>query len=412
MPDDDRLHFERRACPVCLDGTLPPVTIFKRARAVLPNRLDRTIELPLTLGHCATCGHLYLNECVLSEELFPPTYTYKAGTAGMQRGIFGDLVDAVERRLPLDNAVVIDIGANDGSLLRLFSRKTDQLIAVDPATPPLPERRSRSGKLPAITVVNEYWDMEVAGELDDMLDEDRTRVLLLTNTLAQLPHLHDAVGGFAKLLRGNDLLVIQAPWAMPMLEQGLWDTIYHEHHHYFTLTAMRRLLQQHWLDVHDVEYLPHVHGGTLRYFIGRALRPGFSPTLALIEAHEARLHAAAHVFEDVVDTHEQALIKKLTGYDDFWAYGASAKGIMLLNALSDYGLRPTVVFDDTSEKIHHCVPGLGLPIAAGLTVPSHYPQAEAILLTAWNYAPKLVPDLRTVGYQHDILLPFPTPYAT
>lgn len=414
MPVNDRIYSERRACPVCYDSTIPPVTIYERARTVLPNRLDHLFELPLTLGQCTTCGHLYLNEEVYSEVLFDATYPYKAGAAGMQRAMFGDLVDAVERRIPLDNIAVIDIGANDGSLLRTFqhANRHATLVAVDPATPELPKRRSPSGLIPAIHVINDYWNSQTADAVLALLPPEATRVITLTNTLAQLPHLHDAIGALAKLLRAGDLCVVQAPWALPMLEQGLYDTIYHEHHHYWTLSAMHRLLQQHWLDVFDVEYLPQVHGGTLRYFIGRALTSDFQHSqLALVSAHEERLSHAAAGFAYVVDMHEAALVKKLTGYDSFFAYGASAKGIMLLNVLSDYGLCPELVFDDTSEKSWRHVPGVGALIHPGSTLKTDTDAAEAILLTAWNYASKLVPDLRTLGYQGDIILPFPMPHA-
>ena len=288
---------------------------------------------------------------------------------------------------------VLDIGCNDGALLDAFRPYTAHRYGVDPAAP-----SGTSHVLHALP-----WSARAV----EALGRPLFTVITATNVWAHLDDLHDATALVKESLAPGGLFVVHAPWVRDLLQQGYYDTIYHEHRNYLGVGVMQRLAGAHDLVVTDTQYLPDVHGGTLRYYLQHAPAP-VSPNVALAQALEAAAPSPAY-FAATCDAHRAAL-RALWPYSGhvprLWAYGATAKGA-ILNSFTGLGHNLTAVCDSTPAKQGQLYPGTTLRIQAEPEKGGPWP--DAFLLTAWNHAGVVLDKLRTRGFRGQVIIPFPIP---
>ena len=296
----------------------------------------------------------------------------------MQRAMFAELASVIQVRLNLGgDDRVIDIGGNDGSFLDEFQEITRQLINCDPYAP--------RGTFHA---VRKPWNLSTAKGFP----EHRGRTLLTaTNAWPHLPNQHDAMAGVAHALQRGGTLIVQMPWHRDLFNYHLYDTIYHEHLHYYGVAAFQRLCGAHGLVLFHVDYLPDVHGGTLRYWANATSPPDDSVDRLLgIEVETAIPHdeIASRAFR-----WREQVRHVLKQFPRLWAVGASAKAVM---AMAMTATRPERIFDDTASKIGRICPGLGVIVESLSGVAGTWP--DAILITAWNYKTILTERIRRLGY--------------
>lgn len=224
----------------------------------------------------------------------------------------------------------------------------------------------------------------------------RASVLHANNVLAHVPDVNGVVAGIAEVLAPDGLVVVETPYVRDLVERTEFDTVYHEHLFYYSLTALDRLLGRNGLRIVDVERLD-IHGGSLRVFGVRADSPEESrPAVRALLDEEERLGIdRSGYFEDFAVRVEQLreelleLLRDLKAHRHrIAAYGAAAKGATLLNA---FGIGADVldfVADRSEHKQGLCMPGVRLPIVA----PEHLLEAmpDEVLLLAWNFADEIL----------------------
>ncbi len=339
----------------------------------LANGFSDPAPQPLALVICPDCGLYQSGHVVEPDELFS-NYPYRSGTGGMQDGMFAELARACA---PVPGELVVDIGCNDFALLNEFVDLGATAVGVDPYS--------------SETAWNQPWGGAVAQEIVSGLGH--AKIITCTNTWAHLDDLQDATFAVRALLDNGGSFVIQVPWVRDMLMNTLYDTIYHEHLSYFGVAQLRRLFQPHWMDVYHVDYLPNVHGGTIRCWVG----PGndrVDSTVKYAEALEQSVPSPS-IFRRKIVYHQEVL-RDCLGDDDWAMYGCSAKGTMLVNLA---GLKPVEAVDDTPEKQGLKVPGTDLTITDKLT-------QKNVLITAWNYADRIKAKLPK---GNRVCIPFPIP---
>ncbi len=361
------------SCRVCY-ANLEDVIDFKE-RPLANGFLEPKEAYPLALAACEDCGLYQLKHVVEPNVLFAD-YIYNAGSGGMQQQMFADLAKACN---PTAGGLVVDIGCNDGSLLAEFDRFGAKTVGIDPYS------------AEDNCIYAEPWGNTVATTL--ATDFGHAKTITCTNTWAHLDNLHDAAFGVSTLLENGGSFVIQVPWVRDMLNNTLYDTIYHEHLSYFGVKQLRRLFQRHWLDVYHVDYLPDVHGGTIRCWVGHG-NSRVDKTVKYAEALEQSVPSPS-VFTRKL-TYHQEVLRDCLGEEDWAMYGCSAKGTMLVNLA---GLKPVEAVDDTPEKQGLKVPGTDLTI-------TDKPTRSNVLITAWNYADRIKAKLPE-GTK--VCIPFPIP---
>ncbi len=364
-------------------------------RTALANRfltreeLDRPEPMyPLRVAICARCTHVQLVDRVPPREMFEE-YLYLSSMSETLTAHLHDLAREIVRRYEVGPAdLVVDVGSNDGTLLSAFRRLGPRVLGVDPAKN-LATIAARAG----VETFTAYFGRRTADEIVQRWG--RAAAVTATNTFPHIPDLADFLGGLLAVLRPGGVFVIEVHYLADLLEQGAFDTIYHEHVSYWRLEPLLGLFRRHGLEVERVERLP-LHHGQLRVFarrfgearvdetVGRALVAERELGLDRLETYKRFAARVLRIREDLDrwldDT--ASLGKRLAGY------GAPAKCNTLLSFL---GIGPELVpwiADRSPLKQGRFVPGAHIPIVSPEQVLREQP--DYLLLFAWNFAAEII----------------------
>jgi SAM-dependent methyltransferase len=378
-----------RACGA--DGLAPILTL---GRTPLANALLTAEQLdapeptyPLDLVRCPGCTLVQITETVPPEVLFR-RYPYFSSVSETFLGHASALAERLvaERRLG-PGSLVVELASNDGYLLQYYRRHGVPVLGIEPAENVAEVARRDRG----IPTLSEFFGTALALRLRD--EGRRADVLHAHNVLAHVADLGGFVAGIGLLLADDGVAILEVPYVRDMVDRCEFDTIYHEHLCYFSLTALTRLFARHRLVVQQVERLV-VHGGSLRLSVARGGVPGESVEALLLEEKGWGVEGRAvyQGFGRRVETliaSIKALLVGLAGRGASIAgYGAAAKGATLLNVLGIGRDVVRFVVDRSPHKQGHYLPGVRVPIlppeALLERMPSH------VLLLAWNLADEVL----------------------
>jgi SAM-dependent methyltransferase len=364
---------------------------------------------PLALAYCPDCWLVQITETVAPELLFRE-YTYFSSVSdefvGHARAIVERLI--VGRRLGSDS-LVVELASNDGYLLQHYAGAGVPVLGIDPARNVAEVATARG-----VPTLAEFFTRDLA---DELARSGRTAdVVHANNVIAHVPDLNGFVAGIARILKPDGVAVIETPYLRELVERLEFDTIYHEHVFYHSLTALSSLFERNGLGVVDVERIA-VHGGSLRVFATRsgAEEPTRAVRALLAEETAVGLCRPGYyaTFAGRVEALGRELQTMLGGLRSqghtVAAYGAAAKGAVLLNA---FDLGPDLisfVVDRSPHKQGHLMPGVHIPIVAPDQLLVRKPQ-ECLLL-AWNFADEILAqqaEYRRLGGRFIIPIPKPT----
>lgn len=347
-----------------------------------PEQLDQPERrYPLDVGFCPDCTLVQILETVPPAELFCDDYPYYASfsTSWLEHCRKSALALIEERRLGADS-LVIELASNDGYMLRNFVERGIPVLGIDPAAGPA----AAAEKVGVPTLV-EFFTRELARRLAD--EGKRADVVLGNNVLAHVADTNGFVAGIATLLKDDGVAVIEAPYLRDLIDHCEFDTIYHEHLCYFSVTALDHLFRRNGLYLNRVLRLP-THGGSLRLFVEKRERPEAS-VRDLLAAERADGMTGHGFYVDFAERVRgigrrlRAMVRELkAGGARLAAYGAAAKGTILLNyAGLDHSLIDYAV-DMNVHKQGKIIPGVRIPIDAPARLLDDMP--DYVLLLPWN----------------------------
>jgi SAM-dependent methyltransferase len=283
---------------------------------------------------------------------------------------------------------VLEIASNDGYLLKFFLGRAIPVLGVEPARNIAAVAQARG-----IPTLNRFFGPEVVA---DIIGEfGRADVVIGNNVLAHVPTINDFFAAVAACLAPGGAAIFEFPYLGEMLERTAFDTVYHEHVFYYSLAAVAGLGGRAGLEVFDVESQP-VHGGSLRvFFQHRGVRP-LAPAVARLHAAEtaAGLTGRARYagFQAQVTRFTTELVARLRALRQegrrLAAYGAPAKGTVLLNACGVDTTLLDFTVDRSPHKQGRLVPGVRLPIRPPEDLLREMP--DVTLLLPWNLADEIV----------------------
>ena len=257
------IEISNRSCIVCDNKTVEQ--FLDLGQTALANKFLTNEEIalaeptyPLRVGFCYRCGHVQLTDIVPPQAMFED-YLYVSSASDTLKAHLYDLSDTVVQRYHLTaHDLVIDIGCNDGSLLSGFRRHGVRVLGVDPAAN-LAELTRANG----IDRLVAFFSRRTAQEIVDRWGP--ATVITATNTFPHIPQLEEFIAGLQIVLKPGGAFVIEAHYLVDLLEQGAFDTIYHEHVSYWALGPMVHLFDRAGMEVVHVERLP-LHHGQIRVF--------------------------------------------------------------------------------------------------------------------------------------------------
>jgi SAM-dependent methyltransferase len=349
---------------------------------------------PLRVLVCTECWLAQTEDYAGADELFSADYAYFSSYSTTWLKHAEQYVANMVRRFDLNaNSHIVEVAANDGYLLQYARARGIPCLGIEPTTSTADAARAKG-----IEIVEEFFGVRLAKEL--VVQGKQADLTAANNVLAHVPDINDFVAGFAVLLKPEGVATFEFPHLLRLISENQFDTIYHEHYSYLSLTAVKRVFECNGLDVFDVEELP-THGGSLRVYAQRndSVMRGQDPHVIKLLAREA----AAGIYSTAFYTGFQAKADQVK--NDFLSflieakragravagYGAAAKGNTLLNYA---GVRPDLlayVVDRNPAKQDKFLPGCRIPIVVEAYLKQARP--DYVVILPWNLREEVVGQL-------------------
>jgi SAM-dependent methyltransferase len=376
------------SCRSC--GHPEPRTFLELGRTPLADALVHSDEeaareesFPLDVAFCPECSLVQILEEVPPEKLFVDNYHYFSSFSDHLLGHARTHAEGLiaERGLNSDS-LVVEVGSNDGYLLRNFVDAGIPVLGIDPS--PGPSQAAIEAGVPTLP---EFFGEDLAKQL--VAEGKRADVLIANNVMAHTPTLNSFVAGIAELLTDDGVATIENPQVRDLIEHGEFDTIYHEHFSYFSCSAIDAMMQRHGLTLFRVQYFPELHGGTLRWWVHRSPDREASAIEFLENERRDGLTEFAYYeqFGNRVREIRDDLLETLRALKadgrSIAAYGAAAKGSTLLNYCGIGTDLIDFVVDRNVHKHGARMPGVHIPISPPERLVEDQP--DYVLLLVWNF---------------------------
>ncbi len=387
------LKYKKLVCRYC--DTPLPVPFLELGSMPLANNLPRNEDLktpefacPLSLVFCEKCGLVQLSHVVPPELMFSH-YLYVSSTTKTFQEHFADYARDVRGRIQSESPLAVDIGSNDGLLLACYQREGMRICGVDPAKN-LADEANRKG----LTTLNHFFN---AASVEQILkDFGPASVVSGNNVFAHIDDIQSVLKNVKRLLTPDGIFVIEFPYLGTMLDEMLFDMIYHEHLSYIGITALKFVAERFGFEIFDIREVAS-HGGSLRVFmqkkgaarpaaeiVGRYLAQEQKQKHLVFETHQAFAGRVLRVKEEFM-----TLVRKLKAEGKTLSgYGAPAKASTLCNF---YGLTPEhldYVVDDNPLKQGRFIPGAHIPVVPSAHLAAH--PTDYVVIFAWNFAREII----------------------
>jgi C-methyltransferase C-terminal domain/Putative zinc binding domain/Methyltransferase domain len=384
-------------------GYMPPVN----QMVPIGEALRQQPWFPTNLFYCGNCELVQLGLAVDPGIIFPPNYPYTSGTTRVLRENFAELYAESSAMLELSpEDLVVDIGSNDGTLLSNFRDGSHRVLGIEPTD----VGRIAEGR--GIPTMRRYFGPEVAREAKRQYGA--ARVVTAANCFAHMEDVHAIADGILEILAPEGVFISESHYLIGLLDRLQYDTVYHEHLRYYSLTSLSHLLAMHGLEVFHARPIP-THGGSIRVYAARQgaheIRPSVREMLASEPRGVAMRERLGAFRRDVM----LSKLRLLALIGEFKEKGERICGISApsrASTLVNYAGLDEALIDYVCEiagslKIGKYMPGTLIPVVDESRLFAENP--DCAIMFSWHIADELASILRKKGFRGTLITPLPVP---
>lgn len=343
----------------------------------------------LAVCFCESCGMVQLLKQPERQRMFHDHYAFYSSTSAHMAEHFAAFARSVmDQYLPAPDPFVVELGSNDGIMLRHFARAGVRHLGVEPSA-----NVAQAARDQGVSIISEFFDERLAEHI--LAEQGAADAVLAANTMCHIADIHAVAAGAAKLLAPRGVLIFEEPYLGDVIERGSYDQFYDEHVFMFSVTSVKNLFARHGLAIIDAHSEP-THGGSMRYVLAREGAREVRGTVAAQLAREEELglgrgdtYAAwrARVERSREALHDLLVLLRDQG-KRVVGYGATSKSTTVTNFCQ---LSPDLVeyiSDTTPIKQGKYSPGVHIPVRPYEDFTARYP--DYALLFAWNHAAEIM----------------------
>lgn len=350
-----------------------------------PDDYDREYFYSLKCGFSAASKLFQLVDQPAPEAMFHHDYAFVSGSSQLMQNHFSDFANSIFDKgfCAGSSPFVVEIGSNDGILLRHFAGRNIRHVGIEPSGSVAEMSENRG-----INVLKEFFSSALAERIVD--NYGKADVVMASNVLCHIPDIRDLARGVATLLKADGVLVFEDPYLGDVLRLGSYDQIYDEHVFLFSALSVQRIFESAGMEILDVQWQP-THGGSMRYTLGkkRRLRASSSVEILLLE-ETAKGLGSIDSFRNFGLRVAESALKLKSKFEEIRneggslaAYGATSKSTTIYNYA---GIGPDLVdyvCDNTESKQGKFTPGSHIPIVPEVNFSDQPP--DYAFLAAWNH---------------------------
>jgi len=363
---------------------------------LLPEQFTDEYFFELAVGFCESCHLVQLVNQPERERMFNDHYAFYSSTSNAMAQHFQEFAETTIRDyLPSPDPLVVEIGSNDGIMLKHFAKQNIRHVGIEPSA-----NVAATARAAGINTVNRFFDEAAARDI--IAEYGQADAFLGANVFCHIPYLHSVAAGIKLLLKPQGVLQFEEPYLGDIMEKTSYDQIYDEHVFFFTVASVNNLFKQHGLEVFDVAH-QNVHGGSMRYIIGHE---GTHPISAVV--HEQLLyeekqglyqidtyHTLRHNIERSRDALHDLLVNLKRENKRVVGYGATSKSTTVTNYCQITPDLVEFISDTTPIKQGKFSPGVHIPVRPYEEFQAEYP--DYALLFAWNHANEIIAKEQAFG---------------
>lgn len=362
----------------------------------------------LALLFCSNCALVQLSKHMPKEDLYGDDYPYLSSISDeLLNHTRQNALDLIERFDLEKGSFVIEIASNDGYMLKNFKPYGINVLGIDPALIPVQKALERD-----IPTIKDFFTSKVAFHIVD--SHQKADIIIANNILAHVSDLSDFIEGMNIILKTEGSIIIEVPYLIDLIDSFEFDTIYHQHLCYFSVTSLHILFKRHGLFVNSIKRLP-IHGGSLRLYVSRnqSSDSTVQDLLDLENQRQVRIYPFFDNFINRLNNYHDEIHQLLSSIVDegkiIVGYGAAAKANTFLSFCKiDHNIL-LYIADKNTVKQGKFMTGTQIPIVSPEKILSEIP--DYVLILAWNFKEEIMYQLKEYKKSGgQFIIPLPSPH--
>ena len=375
----------------------PPANAFLKE-----SDFDKEVLYPLDVTCCSNCLLVQLtDESYIPRDKLFLDYAYASSISGGLRNHFTELADKIKSEF--NPKIVVDIGSNDGVLLKPLLELGCEAIGVEPAGN-LAKQANNNG----LATICSYFDKDTVNKI--ILDNGKADIVVASNVFAHLDEYHDIIENVKRILSENGTYIVEVQYFADMIRDMTFDNIYHEHVLYYTIHSMINLFDKHNMTLYNVEKIP-THGGSIRAYISEGKSPQQSVNNLIREEKEngidnlQTLENFNKKLQNNIEQIRELFVKLKKDNKRIFGYGAPAKSSTMINSIGLDKSNIELIMEDSPLKQGLFTPGSHIPIISPDILKKETP--DYLMIFAWNYADEIIKKVEDKYQKLNYIIPMP-----